>query len=209
MVLVDSIIQFGMIVDMTRTTSPGSAGDRRIAVAGVVSELNGAVRLLRCAATGRMVKQGISMTHLHVMWRLEESGELAMSRLADFLDVSLSNATGLVDRMEERGLVERTRVSDDRRVVLVGLTPAGRDILAEIQILKQDLMNAILERLDERQLIRLQAGLHDFRGAVLAEEAEHPERYAVDHEHPHAHADVPQTQHEPASRADDREYTTR
>ncbi len=174
----------------------------------MVSELNGAVRLLRCAATGRMVKQGISMTHLHVMWRLDESGELAMSRLADFLDVSLSNATGLVDRMEERGLVERTRVSDDRRVVLVRLTPAGRDILAEIQILKQDLMNAILERLDERQLIRLQAGLRDFRDAVRSEEAEHPERFAVDHEHPHAHI-TPQTQQEPASRADGREYTTR
>jgi DNA-binding MarR family transcriptional regulator len=142
------------------------------------------------------------------MWRLEESGELAMSRLADFLDVSLSNATGLVDRMEERGLVERTRVSDDRRVVLVGLTPAGRDVLAEIQMLKQDLMNAILERLDERRLIRLQAALRDFRGAVRAEEAEHPEHFAVDHEHPHRHA-VPQTQQEPASRADEREYTTR
>ena len=62
------------------------------------------------------------MTHLHVMWRLEEPGELTMSRLAEFLDVSLSNATGLVDRIEERGLVERSRVPDDRRVVLVRLT---------------------------------------------------------------------------------------
>ena len=80
------------------------------------------------------------MTHLHVMWRLEESGELPMSRLAEFLDVSLSNATGLIDRMEERGLVERSRVSDDRRVVLVRLT-AGRaqDVLDEIQIMKDDL----------------------------------------------------------------------
>jgi len=154
------------------------------------------------------------MTHLHVMWRLEESGELAMSRLAEFLDVSLSNATGLVDRMEERGLVERTRVSNDRRVVLVGLTPAGRDMLTEIQILKQDLMSTILGRLDERRLRRLQAALCDFRGAVRAEEAAHPEQFSVDHDHPHAHThshhrDVPRTQQEPASRADEMEYATR
>jgi DNA-binding MarR family transcriptional regulator len=54
---------------------------------------------LRCAGTGRMVKAGISMTHLHILWVLEHHGELPMSRLADLLDVSLSNATGLVDRM--------------------------------------------------------------------------------------------------------------
>ena len=44
---------------------------------------------------------------------------MPMSRLAEMLDVSLSNATGLIDRMEERGFVERIRVPDDRRVVLV------------------------------------------------------------------------------------------
>ena len=144
-----------MIIQMTRTTSPESTAARRVAVAGVVSELNGAIRLLRCAATGRMVKQGVSMTHLHVMWRLEESGELAMSRLAEFLDVSLSNATGLIDRMEERGLVERSRESDDRRVVLVRLTAAGEGFLHEIQIMKDDLLSAVLARLDDGQLDRL------------------------------------------------------
>ena len=91
-----------------------------------MDELERRRRLLRCAATGRMVKQGVSMTHLHVMWRLDESGELPMSRLAEFLDVSLSNATGLIDRMAEHGLIQRTRLANDRRVVLVGLTPAGK-----------------------------------------------------------------------------------
>ena len=61
----------------------------------------------------------MSMTHMHVMWLLQHHGDLSMSRLAELLDVSLSNATGIVDRMEERGLVERVRVPDDRRVVLV------------------------------------------------------------------------------------------
>ena len=49
-----------------------------------------------------------------------------MSRLADMLDVSLSNATGLIDRIEERGFVERIRVPSDRRIVLVRITAAGR-----------------------------------------------------------------------------------
>jgi DNA-binding MarR family transcriptional regulator len=176
-------------------------------VVGVVDELNGAVRLLRCTATGRLVKQGVSMTHLHVLWRLEESGELPMSRLAEYLDVSLSNATGLIDRMAERGLVERTRVSDDRRVVLVGLTTAGLGFLQEIQIMKDDLMKAVLARLDDPQLDRLRAALKDFRGAIRAEEIAHPDRFTIDHDHPHEHQPVPEPKPEP--QAHRREYATR
>ena len=66
-----------------------------------------------------MVKLGVSMTQVHVLSLLQHHGDVPMSRLADLLDVSVSNATGLIDRMEERGLVERVRVPDDRRVVIV------------------------------------------------------------------------------------------
>jgi DNA-binding MarR family transcriptional regulator len=188
---------------MTGTNPPEATAARLAAISAIVDRLAGAMRLLRCAATGRMVTQGVSMTHLHIMWRLEESGELTMSRLADYLDVSLSNATGLVDRMEERGLIERTRVSGDRRVVLVRLTAAGRDILDEVQIGKRDLIVAVLGRLDEHQLARLEAALRDLREAVLSEENAHPELFGVDHDHPHQHL------HEPASRADGMEYASR
>jgi DNA-binding MarR family transcriptional regulator len=207
MVAVDRIIRSDMIIHMTRTTLPRSTAARRAALAGVVNELNGAVRLLRCAATGRLVKQGVSMTHLHVMWRLEESGELAMSRLAEFLDVSLSNATGLIDRMEERGLVERSRVSDDRRVVLVRVTAAGQGFLHEIQIIKDDLLKTVLARLDDGQLDRLEAALHDFRGAIRAEEDAHPERFRADHTHPNEQRPEPEPRPEP--QAHRREYAPR
>jgi DNA-binding MarR family transcriptional regulator len=205
MVAVDRIIRLTMILHVSRSTSPTSTAARRAAVGGVLDELNGAVRLIRCAATGRLVKQGVSMTHLHVMWRLEESGVLPMSRLAEFLDVSLSNATGLIDRMEERGLVVRTRVSDDRRVVLVGLTPAGRGFLHEIQIMKDDLMKAVLARLGDDQLDRLRVALGDFRNAIRAEEVAHPGRFGIDHVHPHEQ----QPQLEPKPQANRREYVPR
>ena len=50
------------------------------------------------------------MAQLHVMNLLERHGEMPMSRLAEMIDVSDSNATGLIDRVEERGFVERIRV---------------------------------------------------------------------------------------------------
>jgi DNA-binding MarR family transcriptional regulator len=54
-------------------------------------------------------------------------GELALSMHCDN-----SNITGIVDRLEERGLVERGAVVGDRRVKLVALTEAGREIRDEL-----------------------------------------------------------------------------
>ena len=51
------------------------------------------------------------MTQLHILYMLDRHGEMPMSRLAEVLDVSLSNATGLIDRIEERGFIERIRVA--------------------------------------------------------------------------------------------------
>ena len=135
----------------------------------VVEDLHGMIGSLRCAGTGRMVKAGISMTHLHILWVLEHHGDLTMSRLADMLDVSVSNATGLVDRMEERGLVERARVPDDRRVVIVRASAEGARIRDEIETLKQDRMRAILGRLRPDQLSRVLTAIGDLQGAVIGE----------------------------------------
>jgi hypothetical protein len=100
----------------------------------------------------------------------------------------------------------RTRVEDDRRVVLVGLTPAGKEMLDEIQIMKRDLMHGVLGRLDAAQLERLHAALSDFRGAVRAEEVAHPDRFGPEHSHDHPHNQPGQDQQPQAQR---REYATR
>jgi DNA-binding MarR family transcriptional regulator len=135
----------------------------------VVNELHVLMGMMQCAGTGRMVKSGISMTHLHILWLLEHHGDLTMGRLAELVDVSLSNASGLIDRMEERGLVERIRVPDDRRVVLVRASPEGARMRDEIEAIKQDQMRSILGNLDVDQLTRLVGAVGDLRGAVAQE----------------------------------------
>ena len=164
---------------MTRTTepiptqdpTPGAVPDRArtSVVDAILTELGGTIRELRCASTERMVRTGVSMGHVHVLWLLEHHGAMPMSRLADLLDVSLSNATGLIDRMEERGLVERVRTPDDRRLVLVRPATAGRDALEENEDLKRDRMRAALGRLEWPQLERALATFRDLRQAVQAE----------------------------------------
>lgn len=149
-------------------------------IQSIIDEVHGMIGSLRCAGTGRMVRAGISMTHLHVLWVIEHHGELPMSRLAELLDVSLSNATGLVDRMEERGLVERIRVPDDRRVVIVRASAEGARMRDEIEALKQDRMKSILGRLTPAQLGRVLGAIGDVRTAIVDE-------IGIDHTEVHVH----------------------
>lgn len=125
------------------------------------------------------------MSHLHLMSMLDRHGELPMSQIAELLDVSDSNATGLIDRMEERGIVERVRHPEDRRVVHVRVSDAGRRILADVEILRDDLVARILARLDTPRLMRLGQAMEDVRGAIEAIAADEPDLFAHTHSHPH------------------------
>jgi len=55
-----------------------------------------------------------------------------MGELAQMMRCDNSNMTGIVDRLEERGLVERTAAERDRRVKLIALTDAGRELRDEL-----------------------------------------------------------------------------
>ena len=183
--MLDAIIHGRYIIHLMRsipvpTSRTAPSGAPEPVVDAIVDELHRMIGSLRCAGTGRMVKAGISMTHLHILWVLEHHGELPMSRLADLLDVSLSNATGLVDRMAERGLVERVRVPDDRRIVIIRASDEGVRIRDEIEALKQDRMRTILARLTPDQQARVLLALGDLRGAVADE-------IGTDHLDAHAH----------------------
>jgi DNA-binding MarR family transcriptional regulator len=92
-----------------------------------------------------------------------------MSKLADLLDVSLSNATGIIDRMAEHGLVERVRVPDDRRVVRVRPTEVGRQAISETETSKRDRMRAVIRRLPATERPIVLAALRSLRRALSAE----------------------------------------
>ena len=154
---------------MATTVESSPLADRRRAAESVLADLALAVGSLRCAGSQRMVRLGISMTHFHVLTLLRHNEAMPMGRLADILDASMSNATGIVDRMEERGLVERVRVPDDRRVVLVRPTQAGLDLVDEVELVKNDVMIRALARLSDVQLGRLSAAVADISAALAQE----------------------------------------
>jgi DNA-binding MarR family transcriptional regulator len=147
-------------------TSPNPALTQ--AKAAIIADFRASMGELKCIGSERLLRQGISMAQLHVVNLVEGHGEMPMSRLAEMLDVSLSNATGLIDRVEERGFVERIRVPSDRRMVMVRLTPAGHRMLDEIEDAREQILRRVLDELDAEQLAGLATALADLRAAVAA-----------------------------------------
>jgi len=70
---------------------------------------------------------GIGRTDLRAMELVSREGPAACSQLAAQLRVTSGSVTALIDRMERAGYFLRLRDPDDRRKVLVQLTPAGRE----------------------------------------------------------------------------------
>src|SRR5579862_25110 len=64
----------------------------------------------------------LSPVQCHVLRLMDPEGVVAMSRLAETLACDASNVTGLVDRLEARGLLERRPSAEDRRVRALALT---------------------------------------------------------------------------------------
>jgi len=94
----------------------------------------------------------LSLIHLNVLAVLDLDGPLPMSGLAEMLDVSQASATGIVDRMEQRGLVERRRGDEDRRVVRVALTDQGRNLIAGMATERREHLAMMLDHLADDEL---------------------------------------------------------
>jgi DNA-binding MarR family transcriptional regulator len=113
----------------------------------------------------RMHKGALSLVHLNVLVELEANGPMPMGRLADALEVSVASATGIVDRMEKRGFVERRHDEEDRRVVLVHATPAADAVFTALQQRRRDGLARLLATLSDRQLTGLVSGHRALRHA--------------------------------------------
>jgi DNA-binding MarR family transcriptional regulator len=154
-----------------------SSGSEHETLQGLIGEIQEAMATARAAGMRQgfqnLMGRSVSMTHMHVLAKLRMAGSLPMSRLADALDVSVASATGIVSRMEERGLVERSRPEGDRRVVLVAMAPGGTGALEEIDARGREFFGRILQELTMEELVQLRNGfaaMHRASQKVIAEQ---------------------------------------
>lgn len=96
------------------------------------------------------------LTPLQAKALLAAEEPVPMRRIADHLHAEPSNVTAIIDRLESRGLVERSPDPGDRRVKLVAATAAGRTVIADLRT-RMPFAAAPLERLGPQQRESLRA----------------------------------------------------
>jgi MarR family transcriptional regulator, lower aerobic nicotinate degradation pathway regulator len=102
-------------------------------------------------ATEAFEETGLSPYHFAVLLALAEGSHETQGAIADVLGYDRGQLVGLLDELEERGLVERRRDPADRRRQLVSVTPPGKRELARMRALNRKLEDELFASLDERQ----------------------------------------------------------
>lgn len=97
-------------------------------------------------------KYNVSAPQLNCLRVLDNDGSLPLSRLAQRIMVKSSTITGVIDRLERKGLVRRVRTASDRRIITIELTPEGRKLARNAPPPIQQQMLDGLNKLDPSQL---------------------------------------------------------
>jgi DNA-binding MarR family transcriptional regulator len=108
----------------------------------------------------------VTMSQAKCLYVVSLRPGIGMSLLAEQLDIGLSSASGLVDRLVEHGYLERHEDPSDRRQQQVLLTPAGAAVVERIRELNAELLRRLLAGLTDTELHSLRVGM-----AALDQEA--------------------------------------
>lgn len=105
----------------------------------------------------------IPISHILVVDVLNENGSCTMGELARALNLTLSAATAVVDKMVERRFVKRERDKNDRRVVRVSLVAAGEDMEKRIHEFRKKVAEELFSTLlpgEKKYYLRIAKKVH-------------------------------------------------
>jgi DNA-binding MarR family transcriptional regulator len=110
-------------------------------------------------------RDGISMVQLSAANLLQASGPMSMGHLAESMGISVASATGIVNRMEDRGLVERRHDATDRRVVMVHPAAGSAELFRTLEEQHRAQLSTLVGQLSADELAGFLTGLRALRAA--------------------------------------------
>jgi DNA-binding MarR family transcriptional regulator len=116
-----------------------------------------------------MLQHGLSGPQLLCLRQLRAQGELLSGALAKGMSLSPATVTGILDRLEARGLVARERQVEDKRTVVVRLTDGGRALIEQAPPPLQDSFVRKLRALPERRQAEISRTLKTLVSIMSAE----------------------------------------
>jgi len=137
--------------------------NRQETVAEILKIADKLFRALLPAVPEELLSLDITMPQLKIMVVLYIRGSIKMSNLAADLQITMATATGLVDRMVERGYLLRESLPEDRRVVLCRLSESGQKTVSSIWESAGKQSRNLVEALDTNHIQML----HEVLAAML------------------------------------------
>ena len=130
---------------MTQTPLPTDT------VAGVISDMARAFHAPGPGLPG-WLGQDLTLAQVRTLFLIAHKAPLPMGGIADILCVSVASASGIVDRLERHGLVEREHRTDDRRVVECVPSDVGRRLVDDMSGQRNDMARRALSVLSPDEL---------------------------------------------------------
>ncbi|MFI1380246.1 MarR family winged helix-turn-helix transcriptional regulator [Embleya sp. NPDC020886] len=124
---------------------------------------------LRHRKEAALARHGLKLWEYEILWRLRSAGRpyrMAPTRLAQGLGVHPATLTHRLDRMQAAGLITREHTTEDRRSLLVGLTPRGAQTWAAVIDDQREAEAALLAPLAKEELGHLAALLRTVALAI-------------------------------------------
>lgn len=128
-------------------------------IADVTDDLRRVFQVVNEHSKRAMRETGLTGPQLWAIKVIAGHGPIRVSDLARRLYLHNATVVGIIDRLENQGLVARTRSQEDRRVVMVDLTAQGKDLVARSPQVAQGLLVAGLEKISRAKLETISAGL--------------------------------------------------
>ncbi len=122
------------------------------------------------AISDRLREIGVSIPQCDVLTTLSEKEGVSQQQLAERLYVTKGNISGLLDRLEDAGFVQRRATASDRRQYSIYLTEAGRTMAEKAIAVQHRWIASTLGRLSEADLEALETQLLALRDIVRQQE---------------------------------------
>jgi DNA-binding MarR family transcriptional regulator len=135
--------------------APGQTGEKPVDDFELWRSITDSWKRLQRGVEKNLATLDLTLAEVRIMKTLREKGSTPMNYFSQEIMLSQPSITGIVDKLEGRGLVERVRSLEDRREVLIAITPKGGHVLQKGMDLHKQFVERTLSTLKPHEVDEL------------------------------------------------------